>query len=56
MYFPHSSFIVFIRDLDTLVKTAVDNEGFKKHGDEVIRAKYCMLECVLVDMYKLFCY
>jgi len=32
MYFPHNTFIMFLQDLDTVLKTVVDDESFKKHG------------------------
>jgi len=37
MYFPYSSFIPFLRDLDTLLKSVVNDEGFRKHGDELVK-------------------
>ena len=37
MYFPHNRFLPFLRNLDTLIKTVVNDEGFAKHGDELIK-------------------
>ena len=49
MYFPHSSFIVFLRDLDTVLKTVVNDEGFKKHGDELIKVQIVLLNAYLCN-------
>ena len=48
MYFPRSSFILFLRHLDTLIKTVVNDEGFKKHGDELIKVQYTLSTCLFV--------
>lgn len=37
MFFPHNSFLPFLRNVDTVVKTIVNDEGFTKHGDELIK-------------------
>lgn len=37
MYFPHSSFIPFLRDLDELLKKVLNDEGFKNHGADLIK-------------------
>ena len=37
MYFPHHSLIPFLRNLDTVVKETVNEDGFCKHGDDLIK-------------------
>lgn len=37
MYFPHHNLIPFLRNLDTVVKTAVNEDAFCKHGDDLIK-------------------
>ena len=37
MYFPHHTLIPFLCDLDAVVKKAVNEDAFCKHGDDVIK-------------------
>ena len=37
MYFPHHSLLPFLRNLDTVVKETVNEDGFCKHGDDLIK-------------------
>ena len=39
MYFPHGSLIPFLRSLDTVVKQSVNEDGFRKHGDDLIKVR-----------------
>lgn len=51
MYFPHSSFIPFLQDLDTLLKSVVNDESFKKHGNELVKVKILvslMFDCIYI--------
>jgi len=40
MYFPHGSFIPFLCALYTVVKQSVNEDGFHKHGDDLIKVEY----------------
>ena len=51
VYFPHSSFIPFLQDLDTLLKSVVNDESFKKHGNELVKVKILvslMFDCIYI--------
>ena len=48
MYFPHNRFLPFLRNLDTLIKTVVNDEGFTKHGDELIKVYKIQYACTSI--------
>lgn len=37
MYTPTPSFVPFLREVDTCVKSATNSDSFKQHGDEIIK-------------------
>ena len=37
MYFPQSSLIPFFRKFDGVLKEVVNEDGFRKHGDDLIK-------------------
>ena len=39
MYFPESSLIPFFRKFDGLLKQMVNDDGFRKHGEKLIKVK-----------------
>ena len=48
MYFPHNRFLPFLRNLDTLIKTVVNDEGFTQHGDELIKVYKIQYACTSI--------
>jgi len=40
MYFPQTSLISFFRNFDTAVKEVVNEDGFREHGDDIIKVLY----------------
>ena len=49
MYFPQSSLIPFFRNFDGVLKEVVNEVGFRKHGDDLI--KVCKLACKSIIIY-----
>ena len=37
MYFPQSSLIPFFRNFDGILKEVVNENGFRKHGDDLVK-------------------
>ena len=47
MYFPHKTFIPYIRKLDTNLKKFINVQSFNKHGDNLIKVSHnCCLLCL----------
>ena len=58
MYFPHKTFIPFIRKLDTNLKKFINVQSFNKHGDNLIKVSCNCLLCLnelLNDNYQTKC-
>ena len=52
MYFPHKTFIPFLRKLDTNLKKLINVQSFNEHGDSLIKVNHnCCLQCLYYFVY-----
>ena len=52
MYFPHASFIPFLKTVDNTVKTVVNSNGLEENGSELIKVCMC---CVILHSHCMLC-
>ena len=50
MYSPHTKFIPFFRKVDSCVKEIVNDAGFKKHGEELIKVSNQLCTLISINM------